>query len=332
VVVVATSSTNDTAAASFWRQKWQFLQQLARPRQPEVLPVSITRHRIYVLPTRFGWFMALLLAVMLLGALNYNNNPALLLALTLTSTSLGSALLAHLQLSGLQLLSLSAEPVAAGQPICLRLALGRQDRRARYGVQLRCATTTVSVHLYHDTRCEVDVYLPTQHRGWLHPGRIELSTTQPLGLLRAWCWVWPKAAVLVYPRPETHAPPLPETGLSSSQRHRHALGEELHQLRPYRLGDSRHDIAWKHSAHRNTLLVREYERPAGAEVRLDWQQLSALPYEQRIARLASWVERAEREGRRYQLHIPNQPALGPDHGMAHRHRCLRALALLPTQT
>jgi hypothetical protein len=29
------------------------------------------------------------------------------------------------------------------------------------------------------------------------------------------------------------------------------------------------------------------------------------------------------------LHVPGQPVLGPSHGPAHRHLCLRALALLP---
>ena len=32
----------------------------ARPRQPEALPVRIDRRRVYVLPTRFGLFFALL--------------------------------------------------------------------------------------------------------------------------------------------------------------------------------------------------------------------------------------------------------------------------------
>jgi len=312
-----------------WAVRWQKWQHLARPRRPEALPIRITRHRIYVLPTRFGLFMALLLASMLLGALNYNNNPALLLALILSSTALGSALLAHLQLSGLHLMALSAEPVAAGQPIRLRLALARTDNRLRYSLQFHYASARALAHLEHDNRCEVDLAVPTSVRGWLKLDRIKLSTTQPLGLVRAWCWLWPDTSLLVYPCPETQAPPLPESALSSNKVQRHALGEELHQLRPYRWGDSRHDIAWKHSAHRNTLLVREYERPDGADVVLDWQQLTGLPYERRIARLANWIDQAEREGRRYRLQLPKQPVLGPDVGATHRHRCLRCLALLP---
>jgi uncharacterized protein (DUF58 family) len=103
----------------------------------------------------------------------------------------------------------------------------------------------------------------------------------------------------------------------------------VHHLRGYRVGDARRAIAWKPSARRDTLLVREYEQPLGADVVLDWRQLGHLEYEARISRLARWVDEAERDGRRYRLCLPGQPDLGPDRGSAHRLACQRALALLP---
>ncbi len=313
------------------RTRLQALQRLARPRRPEPLPVTLDRRRIYVLPTGFGLFLGALLAVMLLGALNYNNNPALLLALLVAATALASAMLAHLQLSGLRLEALSAEPVAAGTPIRLRLALARTDRRPRRGLRLahEAASACLDFGLDHGDRAEVDLYLPTERRGWLPLQRIGLSTTQPLGLVRAWSWFWPATPLLVYPTPEREAPPLPDTGSTSPRTRVHPLGDELQQLRPYRQGDARRTIAWKHSARRGALLVREYERPAGTELLLDWHALGMLPHERRIARLACWVDEAEREGRRYRLQLPGQPVLGPDNGDLHRHQCLRALALLP---
>ena len=93
--------------------------------------------------------------------------------------------------------------------------------------------------------------------------------------------------------------------------------------------DSRRAIAWKPSARRDSLLVREYEEPQGADVVLDWNELAALPVEARIQRLARWVDEAERDQRRYRLVLPGQPPLGPAGGATHRHACLRALALLP---
>ena len=68
----------------------QRLQRWMRPRGPEVLPVQLDRHRIYILPTASGLFFGLLLGTMLLGALNFNNNPALLLALLLAGTALAN--------------------------------------------------------------------------------------------------------------------------------------------------------------------------------------------------------------------------------------------------
>src|SRR5690606_3840989 len=65
----------------------------------------------------------------------------------------------------------------------------------------------------------------------------------------------------------------------------------------------------------------------GADVVLEWSALP-LPHEARIARLARWVDEAEREGRRSLLRLPGQ-AIGRGRGAAHRHACLRALARLP---
>ncbi|KIP86463.1 membrane protein [Stenotrophomonas maltophilia] len=307
----------------------QWLMNLARPRQPETLPQRLDRRRIYVLPTRFGLFVAAVLAAMLLGALNYNNNPALLLALLLAGAGVASAISAHLTLSGLSLDAVSAEPVAAGQPLRVHVALSQREQRGRPGLQLDHGDAHSSTAVPAGGRVDAELELPTTQRGWLDLDRIRLSTTQPLGLVRAWSWFWPDQPLLVYPHAETQGPGLPEQGSDPLHSRMDAAGEELHQLRPYRAGDPRRSIAWKHSARRDTLLVREYEKPAGIEVMLDWRQLHGLGTEQRIARLARWVDLAEREGRRYTLKLPGQPALGPAQGASHHHLCLRALALLP---
>ncbi len=309
--------------------RWARLQLLARPRTPEALPQRLDRRRIYVLPTRFGLFVATLLAAMLLGALNYNNNPALLLALLLAAAAVASAIAAHLQLSGVQVDAIAAEPVAAGQPLRLRIDLSVRDPRARHGLHLQLGDSQAWTDLPAQGRGEVELDVPTQRRGWLDLPRVRLSSTQPLGLVRAWSWVWPEQPLLVYPHAEAQGPALPERGSDPLHTRAHASGEELHQLRPYRAGDPPRSIAWKHSARRDSLLVREYEKPVGIEVMLDWRALAPMAGEARIARLARWVDLAEREGRRYTLLLPGQPALGPGQGASHHHLCLRALALLP---
>src|SRR5690348_18162399 len=67
---------------------------LARGRKPETLPVTLDRRRIYIVPTRAGFGFGLVLAVVLFGALNYQNNAAMLLTCMLgdrKSTRLNSS-------------------------------------------------------------------------------------------------------------------------------------------------------------------------------------------------------------------------------------------------
>jgi uncharacterized protein (DUF58 family) len=300
----------------------------ARPRQPETLPVRIDRRRVYVLPTRFGLFFALLLAAMGLGALNYNNNPALLLVLLLAGAANASLLVAHLQLTGLQIGAIGAEPVPAGSVMSLRVHARAAPGRNRRGLRVRCGDADAVLSLEEGTGQAV-LALPTLQRGWLELSRLRISTTRPLGLAVAWAYVWPDAPLLVYPAPEAHGPPLPQGIGDASVARLHPAGDDVHHLRAYRRGDPRRAIAWKPSARRDSLLVREYEQPLGADVLLDWQQLSGIGHEARIRRLARWVDEAERQSRRYRLELPGQPPLGPASGAQHHHACLRALALLP---
>ncbi|PJK10111.1 DUF58 domain-containing protein [Lysobacteraceae bacterium NML120232] len=305
----------------------QLIARFARPRAVESLPVTFDRRRVYVLPTRFGLFYLLLVFTMFIGALNYNNNPALLLALLLAGAGLASLLAAHLQLSGLRTELIAAEPVPAGSPMPVKISFASDDSRPRHGLQLRIDNHHSAFSLPAQQGAIARIELPTEKRGWLDLSRIEVSTTRPLGLARAWAWLQPDTFLLVYPTLETDGPPLPLSAEDGNLRRPHFAGDDLHLLRNYQPGDTLRSIAWKASARRNQLMSRTWEASHGDDLELSWHALG-LPHEARIRRLAHWVNLAEREGRHWVLKLPRQ-TLGPDSGPAHRHACLRALALMP---
>jgi uncharacterized protein (DUF58 family) len=228
----------------------------------------------------------------------------------------------------LQVSAIDAEPVPAGAALELRIHARADPGRARRGLRVDAGDSSAVLSLA-DGNGQATLALPTHRRGWLDLERLRISTTRPLGLARAWAYVWPDAPLLVYPAPEAHGPPLPEGSGANALARLRPTGDDVHHLRRYRRGDARRAIAWKPSARRDTLLVREYEQPVGADVVLDWRQLSGIDYEARIRRLARWIDEAEREGRRYRLELPGHPPLGPGSGPQQRHACLRALALLP---
>jgi len=299
---------------------------LTRLRKPESLPIHLDRRRIYVLPTGFGITFALLLFVMLLGALNYANNPALLLT-CLFAAACGASLFAGFRaVNGLALARLAAAECHAGEPLALRLRF--ETSRARASLCLRRDTTETAFSLAADGDEEIVFAIPTTTRGWLRPGRLRLSTEYPLGLFRIWSWLNPEAAFLVYPAIETPAPPLPSGAGNKAERTRPGPGDEATGLRDYRVSDPPRLVAWKASARHDTLLVRDAERRIEDALVLDDSAISGLDREARLRRLTAWVLAAEAAQREYTLHLSGQ-SIGPGLGGAHRHACLRALALAP---
>src|SRR5215472_6412611 len=103
---------------------------LTRLKLQEPLPIRLHRHRIYVLPTSFGLMFSAVLTVMLLGALNYNNNPALLLTCLLAAASYQSVFQAYRMLDRVELHAVQADTCHAGEALRLGLSFNA-DARAR---------------------------------------------------------------------------------------------------------------------------------------------------------------------------------------------------------
>ncbi len=298
---------------------------LTRLKRVESLPIRLDRHRIYVLPTRFGLMLSLLLLVMLLGALNYNNNPALLLTCLFAAAAYQSVFAAFATLNRLEIAALRAEPCHAGGELEFSIHF-HIATRPRHSLRLRATEAEIAFDLDRDGAATLRI--PAPQRGWLRPGRLRLCSEYPFGLFEVWSWVNPEFAALVYPRLEKNPPPLPRSGAQAYQLADRSSGDELAALREYQTGDPPRAIAWKASARRGELLVKEFETPRGQEIMLDFATLRGLPNEDRIARLAAWVCLAETARLPYALALP-QTRIDAGLGAEHRHACLRALALAP---
>jgi uncharacterized protein (DUF58 family) len=317
-------------SASLWSRLLEYAERrlpaLTRLKRAETLPILLTRHRIYVLPTRFGVLYSAVLVVMLLGALNYNNNPALLLTCLLGAASYQSVFQAFRALNRLELHALRTEPCHAGDALRIG-AHFRADAKPRRSLRLQVDGRETIFDLAPEGD-SVHIEVSAPQRGWRRLGRMRLASEYPFGLFHVWSWLNPECAALIYPRLELNAPPLPLAGAEAAARTVRLSGDELAALRDYRPNDPPRNIAWKASARHDNLLVKEFELRRGQEIVLDYAALHGLAPEARIARLARWVCQAETAQQLYALQLPER-RLGPALGAEHRHTCLRELALLP---
>lgn len=300
---------------------------LTRLRKPEALPIRLDRRRIYVLPTGFGVAFSLLLFVMLLGALNYANNPALLLTCLFGAAGGASLFAGFRAMNGLSLVRIAADECHAGSPLALHLGFA-PSTRTRASLRIRAGDEETAFTLPARSESGVTAALATTQRGWMRVGRLRVSTDFPLGLFHIWSWLNPDAELLVYPAIENPAPPLPSGDVRGDVAARAGAGEDHASLRDYRITDAPRLIAWKASARHDVLLVRDAESRSDDALVLDYATLHGLDHEARIRRLTAWVLAADAAQRDYILRLPNG-SLGPAAGAVQRHACLRALALLP---
>jgi hypothetical protein len=170
------------ALASF--QRWLF-----RLAPDEQLPIVLSQRRIFIVPTRAGILYAVVLMVMLIGAINYN--LSLGHALIFLLAGLGIVAMVHTfhNLFGLRLTPGRVPAVFAGDLAHFPLQLENTRRQTRRALEFSFAgQATSSVDLPAEGRASVAVPFATQRRGRLDPGRVTLATRYPLGLFRAWSY------------------------------------------------------------------------------------------------------------------------------------------------
>ncbi|MCB1724462.1 MAG: DUF58 domain-containing protein [Chromatiaceae bacterium] len=288
--------------------------------------VEVGARRIYILPTRYGVIYAVLLFLMLLGAVNYGNNPSHLLTFLLGALGSNAIYLTWRNLRGTRMRCLGSAPVFAGQPAVFVVEF-QGDERERPGLQIGlddCEPVLLDLEATQTERRELRIDgLP---RG-LHPtGRLVLSTQYPVGLFRAWCYVECAQPMLVYPRPgERWNVPGTEAGTRDGEGDGGGT-EDFAGLRRYLPGDQPSRIDWKSYARDRGLNTRLFSSHALAPVWLDWEDAPGAGVEAKLSALCRAVLDAERAGREYGLRLP-QGLVSPGSGPAHRHQCLRQLAL-----
>lgn len=294
----------------------------------DVLPLTLRRRRLYILPTRTGAGFGALLAIMLLAGLNYANSLALLATFSLMSFALVAMSLCHRNLLGLGISGATALPAFAGDEAVVELSLENGTAVDRCTLRASAAGQGDElVELGANQSARLRLLIATQRRGRQRVPRVRIDTSFPFGLFRAWTWLHVPLDITVYPQPRGEQPlPRGASGRDANTGRVSAGVDEWSGLRPFRDGDSPRQVDWKAYAREQPLLVKEYRGAAAEHHDFSLQATRAIDLESRLQQLARWICSAEARGARYSLTLPALH-IAADHGSAHRHRCLEALAL-----
>jgi len=303
-------------------------ERVRKTRGPLTPPVTLEYRHVFVMPTKFGVCFGFLLVLMLLGGLNFNNNMALMLVFLLGAMTQMTSLLAYRNLVGLRIDNIISDAVFCGEDARFKIFISNPGRQKRYTLSAGFKQAQDCRDFNPSARESVTLHMPSQKRGWVAMPVFRLETRFPLGLFKAWSWIFPNTSCLVYPEPAKTFPPLPISGQGESGQAKKGDGDQVHGLRKYQQGDSRHRIAWRASARHDKMYSLEMETPRDESCELNWDLLQGYDAESRLSVLTAWVLEADRRQLTYSLKMPLE-SIATGQGAGQRVRCLEMLALYP---
>ncbi len=294
----------------------------------------LNQRRVFIVPTRAGLILGLMLVALLLGSINYSLSLGYALTFLVAGIAWIGMLATFRNLAHLHLRPLRVEPVFAGDAAEFRLVVRNAATLDRYAIGLSVDGLLRSVPCDPSSRSEEDVVVPvaTTRRGWQAMPRVTLETRFPLGLWRAWSYWTPALSVLVYPRPADAGIPLPlAAGTGRDHRADRVRGsEDFAGLRGYVAGDPVRRIAWRAMARNpeGRVMTKLFDGGSSGEawLTLDAALSSTGNVEAALSLIARWVLDAEADAVSYALDVP-PTRIAPGRGPAHRAACLEALAL-----
>jgi len=292
---------------------------------------TVGRKQLYILPTRVGWYYALILGALFGIAVKFDNQSAFMMLFILVSVGLIAMVYTHNNVVDLQMSSHPSKSVFLGQSALFPITLSNRSAKPRQAVWLIAGGFHQLTKLDAGQNQTVELKLPTIQRGYLSCEPVNLSSLYPIGVF--FCWTKrfvPNERCLVYPQP-LDLVAFPEDGSAQGKEQQSANvlqgAEDYSGMKAYQDGDRMRDIHWPSLAKTNKLVSIQYENNSNASVNLSWFTLPAgLGVEDRLSQLCYWVIEAEQNGQSYQLEMPNQ-TIEFDKGVVHYHECLRALAL-----
>jgi len=289
--------------------------------------VTLNQRRIFIIPTRQGIGLVVVLLLMLVGDINYSLSLGYVLTFLLGTTALMTMLHTFRNMAQLEIRAGRCDAIFAGEPAWFSYHFHNKGRLARHHLILRDDNGhSVSFDISAQQSVEIKLPIPATKRGWMNSGRLTLLSEFPLGLFHAWSYLQFDTRCLVYPKPAPNQP-LPASSTQNGTGKLSTAGDDdFAGLRNYVAGDPMPRIAWKALAREQGLQVKQFNAQQGHKLWLDWALLPALATERKLEILTRWLLDADAQGLHYGLRLP-VIELAPEHSLIHRSECLRALAL-----
>lgn len=290
--------------------------------------ILLHNRRLYILPTRFGYLFAVMIFVLFLAAINYQNSMAFVLTFMLTALGIVSLWYTHKNLLNITVQLKTPPAVFQGENCELILVAGHNNIATRYAVGFQYGRhTPVYLTLPPAGKAEAQLSIPTLRRGRFRPGGITIFSRYPTGLFHAWGWLRFDQPIMIYPRPASTA--YLQHSLAEQYQGKATTstieGDDFAGLREHREGESLRHISWKAYAQGKGLLTKTFQGHAQPSLWIDYSLVAGESVEDRLSLMTAMVLLADKDHLEYGVRLPGI-VIEKQSGISHRQTCLAALA------
>lgn len=300
-------------------------------RIPATDQITLGHKSIFIFLNRQGLLFVTLLLLLLVTAINYKNNLIYALTFWLFSFSLVVMLVTYRNLAGLKMTAVSSSHCFVGDEVSLQLELSCEKKAGHFALSFAWPGFIASQvdSIQQGQNHKVVINYKAKKRGHLHPERLRLSSSYPMGIYKSWSWLAFKFDGIVYPKPIISPIifALDEQGEEEVDAHQNfRQGDEFAGVRNYQPGDPLKNIAWKQSAKGKGLQTKQLEQQEYKAHLLSFELLPSQNIEQQICLMTGWVIQAQEQNLLYAMKF-HGIFIEADNSDRHYHECLTALAL-----
>jgi len=227
--------------------------------------VTLTRDRVYIVPTKAGLIFGLLLLALLIGSINYEKNLGFILTFLLAGVGNIVLLSTWRNIAGLELKRIESQPVFAGEEATFSIQLINQQLIDRYSIAISHNGKEYDViDCKSNSTPQINFKVRSKARGLLNPEKFRLYTEFPTGLFVAWTWVDLSMSCLVF-----------------------------------------NHISWKALAKTDELFSKEFSGSSPITNWINWDEIPANNDEHRLSIMTTLIINAKKNHQHYGLKLPH---------------------------
>ncbi|MCB9095854.1 MAG: DUF58 domain-containing protein [Halobacteriovoraceae bacterium] len=284
--------------------------------------------RIYILPTKQGfYFLGINFIVFNLGNI-YGNNMVLLLSFIMVAFAVVNMLLTHLNIKNVEIEGMTVHSEFADSPVEMSFKIKNKNNRAFKNLLLETWLPEKEPLGIITDIPKAQTALQVLHKGGLKRGyyqlnRLQLSTRSPSLLFVAWKVVSVECSFFIYPKRREESFFWDQEQSADKTRNEF---EELNFAEHIKYHESlaANRVDWKLYAKKDELYWKKYHDESGDMLTFSFQKLSGSS-EEKIEKLSYLVQKAFLENKNWKM-ILGDLSLGPQGGGEHREKCLETLS------